>query len=98
MTQGAVLAMAEMGVRPGRDVVIATHANKGTSIIAGGATGIIRIEFDPAQLVAQLLAMLETLMAGEIPATDIHRSDVNIQLVPPRLVSTPQQQRFARVA
>lgn len=87
MTQGALLAMAQLGIRPGRDVWMATHANKGTPILMDDYRGLIRLEFDPAELVSRLFRMLETLMAGQIPdTTTVHFSDVHIELVEPRLV------------
>jgi DNA-binding LacI/PurR family transcriptional regulator len=87
MTQGALLAMAQLGVQPGRDVQIATHANKGTPIMLGDSDDLILLEFDPAELVSRLFRMLETLMGGGIPATTtVSHPDVEIEFIEPRLV------------
>ncbi len=87
MTQGALLALAQMGIRPGRDVLVASHSNKGTPLLLESANDMIRIEFDPAELVQRLFDMLETLMAGQIPTTTTQTaSDLNIEFVHPRVL------------
>jgi DNA-binding LacI/PurR family transcriptional regulator len=87
MTQGALLAMARLGVRPGRDVMLASHANKGTSVLLGDEDNIIRLEYDPAEVVRKLFALLETLMDGNTPEnTSQYYFDAEALLVEPGVV------------
>jgi len=87
MTQGALLALAQMGIRTGHDVLVASHSNKGTPLLLESVNDMIRIEFDPAELVQRLFDMLETLMAGQTPTTTIKTaSDLNIEFVHPRVL------------
>ena len=87
MMQGGLLAMSRMGIRPGRDVLIASHANKGTSAFLGDEENIIRLEYDPAEVVEHLFEVLETLMDGKTPNnTVLYYSDVKAHLVQPNVI------------
>lgn len=86
MTHGALLAMARMGIKPGHDIQIASHTNKGTSVLLE-EEDIIRIEFDPEAVIQRLFALLETLMAGVTPQdTEEYFSDAQAQLIRPKIV------------
>lgn len=67
MTRGALIALAKLGVKAGRDVKIATHANCGSTVLMGHEEELTLVEIDPSQVVQAIFAMLETLMNGEVP-------------------------------
>ncbi len=67
MTRGALTALAQLGIRPGLDVKIASHTNVGSQTLFGYEKSLVLLEFDPAQVAAAMFEMLETLMADETP-------------------------------
>ena len=69
MTRGALAAFARQGLRAGRDIQIATHANTGSEALLGYSEDLTLVEFDPAQIVDAMFALLETRMDGHNPAT-----------------------------
>lgn len=90
MTEGVLAAMSHTGVRPGIDVQIATHANKGSTNFLGNPPGIIRVEFDPAEVVQRLFELLETLMNRETPTgVRTYAQDTQVFLVEPYTVTQP---------
>ena len=66
-TRGALVEMAKMGVRPGVDVQIATHTNRGSDLLYGYEDVLIRLAIDPARVAANMFDVLETLMRGDMP-------------------------------
>lgn len=68
MARGALVALSKLGLRPGADIKIATHTNKGSATLHGYEDDLSIIEVDAAQIVSALFAMLETLMNGETPS------------------------------
>jgi DNA-binding LacI/PurR family transcriptional regulator len=64
LTRGALVALRKAGLQPGRDVQIATHANKGSTALLGYEDDLIRMEFDPEEIARAMLGMLEGLLAG----------------------------------
>jgi DNA-binding LacI/PurR family transcriptional regulator len=68
MTSGILLAFAELGVRVGEDVVIATHANAGSEILFPLEDRLIRMEFDVRTLVIRLFDLYDQVAAGNPPA------------------------------
>jgi DNA-binding LacI/PurR family transcriptional regulator len=64
---GALIAAAEQGIEPGRDRVIATHANRGSLILAPWERRLIRLEFDAEITVRTAFGALRRLIAGEEP-------------------------------
>ena len=70
MTQGALVAMRELRVRPGIDVKIASHANRGSPALIGLEKDLTLLEFDPAEIVNTAFSMLEDLMSGRKPTRD----------------------------
>jgi DNA-binding LacI/PurR family transcriptional regulator len=59
-TRGALAALRKLGKRLGKDLKIATHANKGSSALFGYEDELILVAFDPAEIVETLFQMLET--------------------------------------
>ena len=71
MTRGALRALAQRGLQPGRDVQIVSHANRGSDVLRGLESELSLIEFDPAAVVQAMFEALEALMAGESPPPEI---------------------------
>lgn len=67
MTRGALTALAQLGIRPGHDVQIASHTNVGSQTLFGYEKSLVLLPIDPSQVAAAMFEMLETLMAGEVP-------------------------------
>ena len=67
MTQGALTAIREMGLRVGHDIRIATYANKGAPVIAMCEEPMTLLQVDAAEIVEAMFAMLEHLMDGGEP-------------------------------
>lgn len=67
MTRGCIAALLQAGLRPGRDLHIATIVNKSSTVLDLYADELIGIEFDPAQSMHAALEMLTTLMQGGTP-------------------------------
>jgi DNA-binding LacI/PurR family transcriptional regulator len=68
MTDGALVAFEDLGIRVGSDIKIVTHANVGSPILFGRTKNMTVIEYDPALLAQAMFSMLDTLMAGRKPA------------------------------
>ncbi len=71
MTQGAVVAFRKLGLRMGRDVKVATHANRGSPVLQAHEQEMILVEVDPTEMVDALFQMLETLMEGATPPVPV---------------------------
>lgn len=69
MTHAALVTMQKLGVRAGQDVKIATHANRGSTVLASHENELTLLEFDPAAVVEAMFEMLESLMDGQTPPT-----------------------------
>ena len=80
VTFGALAALRKMRIEPGRDVKIATHANAGSSILMGYEDAITRLEFNSAELIETMFALLEAWMRGEKPAENIHYLQPKLRL------------------
>ena len=68
MTDGALVAFDELGIRVGHDINVVTHANAGSPILFGRTKNMAVIEYDPALLAQAMFSLLDTLMAGRQPA------------------------------
>ena len=64
MTRGALAAAQKLGLVIGSELKIATHANKGSSLLREQEPAINLLEIDPAEIVEAMFGMLERLMAG----------------------------------
>ena len=62
MANSILPALAGQGLRIGQDLKICSHANKGSETLA--EWGILRVEFDPADMATALFDVLEAAMAG----------------------------------
>ncbi len=71
MTRGALTSLAKLGVPIGKDLQIATHANCHSDVLLGHEDDLTLIEIDPAQVADAMFQMLETLMSGNQPVSDV---------------------------
>ena len=68
MTTGAIQAMRELGIEPGRDIQIVSHANRGSNVLAD--LPVTAIEFDPTDVAQSLLETVHKLIDGvNVPDT-----------------------------
>jgi hypothetical protein len=67
ITAGALAAMHRLGIMPGRDVIIGTHANKGSTVLLGYEDLLVRAEFDALDIVRAMFAKLDLLLEGKRP-------------------------------
>lgn len=58
MTRGALAAWDEMGLLPGREFPVASHCNRGSTVLLGWEDRLHRMEFDPGQISAALLDLM----------------------------------------
>lgn len=65
LARGAALKIKELGIRPGIDVKIASHANKGSLVLEYWQDSMILAEVDPKRVVETMFKMLDTLMSGD---------------------------------
>lgn len=77
VTVGALAALRHLGLEPGRDVHIVSHANAGSPLLFGTEKELMLLEFDTADLVRELFDLLNRVIAGEKVADMIS--------IPPRL-------------
>ncbi|GCE11223.1 hypothetical protein KTT_10820 [Tengunoibacter tsumagoiensis] len=71
LTDGALVAMQQMGIEPERDIKIATHANMYSPILFGHTARMLVFEFDPLELVQTMFSLLDMLMSGQKPTTRV---------------------------
>lgn len=64
MTRGAITALHQAGLQPGRDIRIVSLGNSGSPVLEPYADSIAIIEIDPADFVAVMLERLDTLVNG----------------------------------
>lgn len=67
MARGAMMALYKLGVDIGRDVNIAVGVNKGSPVLAPYDSDLILLEYDPDEVLASAVDMLDTLMNGALP-------------------------------
>ncbi|PQV65068.1 DNA-binding transcriptional regulator, LacI/PurR family [Abditibacterium utsteinense] len=71
MTRGALTAISQLGIVPGRDVQIASHTNVGSQVLFGYEKSLTFLEIDPSKVAEAMFEMLETLMRGDVPEHDV---------------------------
>lgn len=64
MTRGAITALLQAGLKPGRDLTIVAQTNRGSPVLEPYAEDLVQIELDPAAIVRKALSRLETMMGG----------------------------------
>jgi DNA-binding LacI/PurR family transcriptional regulator len=68
VTDGALAALREMNILPGRDIQIATLANSGSPILYRREKQLVMIDFDTHEIVHEMFALLDLIMDGKPPA------------------------------
>jgi len=88
MTQGFLMGLYRLGLRPNQDIKIATHANAGSSVLLAWQDDLIRLEYDFSLLVDLLFKTLDALMNAEQPdwESEALRTPEFYYLLVPRLV------------
>lgn len=66
-TLGLLMGLRRRGLEPHRDFRMYTHANVGSSLLLGWAEEVVRIEYEPDDLVEGLFDLLEAQVAGIPP-------------------------------
>jgi DNA-binding LacI/PurR family transcriptional regulator len=69
-TRGALIALMDAGIKPGRDIRVITAANKGSPVLDAWADDLVQFAFDPAEIMQAALGMLETVMNGGKPTVN----------------------------
>jgi DNA-binding LacI/PurR family transcriptional regulator len=67
MTSGALVALQHKGIVVGRDVKIATHANRGSTVLFGHDASLTLLEVDVAGIVDTMFEMMGRLLSGDAP-------------------------------
>ncbi len=69
-TRGALIALMDAGIKPGRDIRVVTAANKGSPVLEAWVDDLVQFAFDPAEIVQAALGMLDTVMNAGTPAVN----------------------------
>ena len=64
LTLGVLPLLAKRGVRIGRDLIICTHSNMGSRVLADWESEVLHVRCNPEDIAMALFDMLEDLMAG----------------------------------
>ncbi len=62
---GIIMGLFSRGLVPGRDLLMATHSNKGSSTLTGWDQCLIRMEYDPQEIADTLLNLVEQSFSKE---------------------------------
>jgi DNA-binding LacI/PurR family transcriptional regulator len=68
MAQGVLMTLPRHNITVNQDVVVATHSNRGSAVLHNYEEEVIRMEYDPAEIVQVLFDQLEMHMEGEFAA------------------------------
>jgi DNA-binding LacI/PurR family transcriptional regulator len=63
--RGLLLGLAKLGIWPGRDVLVASHVNRGSSTLLGFEADLISLVIDPAAFADAMLELLDAQLSGE---------------------------------
>lgn len=66
--RGVLTAFQKLGIEIGKDVIVASHLNKGSDILLGHEDELILVDVDPAEIVQAMFNSLESLMRGDYMA------------------------------
>lgn len=64
LATGAITACRGLGLTVGRDILIASHANRASPTLEAYAEQLVLVEVDPEEIVHAMFAMLESMMNG----------------------------------
>ena len=71
MTRGALVVLEQKGLEVGRDIQIATHANKGSNVLRPYEDRLALLEIDPGAIAGAMFSMLEELIDGRAVETPV---------------------------
>ena len=97
LARGALVAARVLGLTLGRDLHIATHANKGSPVLYGHEDELIRLVADPDEIVRAMFEVLEPLMAGAEPATESVAVRATVTSAGDRMKPRPEAMELAKV-
>ena len=66
MTRGILAALRKLGLKPGHDVQIASHINRGSTVLTTDDESVAFVEIDPSEIVSTMFSQLEKLMECQI--------------------------------
>lgn len=66
-TLGVLLALERLGMKPGRDVQVASHTNKGSGVLLPWSKEITILEFDPWEVASALVIAADCIVQGRSP-------------------------------
>ena len=64
MASGALVALRNLGIEPGRDVQVVSHANASSPVLVGYEKLIARVTFDPREIAQKMFSLLDTILQG----------------------------------
>jgi DNA-binding transcriptional regulator YhcF (GntR family) len=73
MASGALVALRNLGIEPGRDVQIVSHANAGSPVLIGYEKLIDRLVFEPREIAQKLFWLLDGFLEGRQVCPNICR-------------------------
>lgn len=79
LCKGVLTHFTQRGIKPGKDITVCSHANKGSFVLNEWEHDLLRVECDPQEMAAATFAMLEDLMEGK-------PCDPEVVLIPPHKV------------
>ena len=82
-TAGALHALETLDLEAGKDVKIVSHANKGSNLF--GSAPVMRLEIDPVEVARGMIEMIDCLLEGKQPVTQVLR--VAPQLILPNVAT-----------
>lgn len=62
LTVGILMALHSRGLVPGRDVLIVSHSNKGSSTLTGWHQSLTRLEYNPVEISEALLKLVDQIV------------------------------------
>jgi len=62
-TAGVLSGMSQLGLQLGKDVVIATHSNKGSDVLSDWNDRLIRLQVDPAEAATKIVTLMDQAAA-----------------------------------
>lgn len=63
-TRGVLRALGELNITPGKQIQLASQANKDSPILAHAPAGVILLEYDPRQMAIDAIDQLEAVLKG----------------------------------
>ena len=78
LCSGALSSLRDFSVSPGDGLLVATHANRGSPVLALAGRGVIKLEVDTQALAADVLGALEELIGGKAVEPFVRTAKVEV--------------------